>query len=429
MKKLLWGNSFQSIISVSFFLKWVSIFLWLISSLFITRLFSAEAYWLYSVFLVYVSIFSLFFSFWIPHAIPSLFWKFWESSQKKEKNSIYRNWILVIFSLFVIANLLFVLFSSLFSNFFPEFTSLFIFLIMLLGVMTSIKSLNEAILYTIWKIYYAEIGVKLLLPLFFILWLSVLYYLGFMNIGPILAYAFGVFLSLFYSLFFVAKNLWISWTNPPSQEGIRILLQVSWPMLLTWVVSQIISYSDIIMISKMMTLKDVWVYKIVLTLWAFITLGRSVLDQIFMPRIARNFYQNEKVCLKEHLRIYNMYCLWIWALALIGIFLIWKFTLWIFWVEFISWFKALFIISGFLFLTLFMWPTMRYLNATGRQNINFAVVFLWSVTNIIANFYLIQHFWIEWAWFSYWISIFLIYILEAFYILHKDKERIGFTFK
>ena len=404
---------------VAFVLKLVSLPLGLLTWVIISRWYGAEAMWLYG--LVYTVIWILI-NIWLVGiwaALPRLLGEA-RAKNSQDEQAIYRTSLKIIcISWCILSILLYSTSGSIALSVFDEPRLVFplqVAAIFLLPLM--IQSFHVFYLLATKKIYHSELISKIIVPLILLGIVSASYWIWPTYYIPIWAYLLSGGCGMLASIYILWRHNYIRITWPLISS--TYILSISSPMLITGILGLVISYSDIVMIGAMLDTWAVWVYKVVLLVASLMTLARGILDNIYMPSIAQQFFAHQKNTLVQYLAVYNSINYLISWVILLVLLIGWKMVLWWYGAEFVDGYTALVIISCCLALTLLLWPTVRYLNSTWREKINLLLVWCGGVFNIIINYVLIHTYGIIWAAWWYGISIVLIYACTAIYTYVQD---------
>lgn len=398
--------------------KFVSLPLWLLISLLISRWYGVDWMWTYSLTITIISIIVSFWLLWLSSSLPRLVWES-RANKLNDQKKIYTSSLVLVSILGIVFFFILQFLSGWIANTLLNEPHLEPILNItsrcILPIM--IWNLNYRYLIASKKIFFAEILSKCIIPIWtlsiLVLWnflLSELYI-------PVNAYIIPLSLSAVVSLYIMIKKRYIAFTW--SLFNIKKILGISVPMLITTIWSTLILKSDIIMVWIFASTDVVGVYTITYAIASLITIPQTVISLILGPKISEIFYANKIKELKKLLKTWVM-LISLGSLIIFIILQIFSKTILSWYGEsFVDWKNTLLLFSFWLFFGALTWSTSTYLNNTWREKITLRLTIFALCVNIVWNYLLIPYYWMIW---SALVSIILLFLINMFAIRYIHKE-------
>ncbi len=167
------------------------------------------------------------------------------------------------------------------------------------------------------------------------------------------------------------------------------ILAVSFPMLLTSMLTFIMAWTDTIMIGMLLNEKDVGVYSIALRISYIISFILFAVNSITAPKIASEFSQQNYLEFKKLSQFTSQIGIWVGIPVFIIILIFGKELLALFGKEFVFGFSSLILLSIGQFINVSVGSIGYILAMIGKQNVMSLIVFISFLINIVLNLYLI----------------------------------------
>lgn len=408
---------------IAFSFKLLSLPLWFLTSLIISRWYGAEAMGLYGLTITVMSLLISMWMLWLGSAMARFLWES-KAAKKNDEHTIYRTSMFhIIIAWWLLSGLLYISSSYIALEIFEEPKLIFplkVGAFFLLPLM--LKSLNTQYMLAYKKVFHSEVITKIAIPLSLLTIVSVSYWIWPTYYIPIRAHLIADTIWMTISFYFLYKYSYTRFFG--SIYPSTTLLRISVPILMTTLMGTLLVHTDKIMLWNMINIPTVWVYEVVFILASLISIPQVILSPIITPLIAHKYYEWNMPQLQYILTTTTRIITALSWCILIGLILFHKKILLLYGNEFILWKEALLLLAGGLFFWAITWSTSTYLTVTWREHIPLTLSIITVLYNILWNYLLIPTYWITWTVLVTLTSLLLVNIYTTRYIYTHDHIKI-----
>lgn len=413
--------------SIAFIFKFLSLPLWLLTSLIISRWYGAEAMWLYwlvtTVLGILVSIGML--GLWA--AMPRFLW---EARAKKthDEPALYRTSMRIIFLSWMVCSWLLYFCGTFIAEWifqepklvFPlQIASIFIIPLM-------IQSLNTSFLLASKKVYHAELISKLIVPCAMMLIVFLSYWFWSTYYIPIWAYLFTWVIGMLVSLYILWKHKYVAIRGRLFDW--KRMMKVSFPLFLSGMAGMIVVYSDVIMLWRLGTTKEVWILKVITAFSVLLLVVPGIIEAILWAKIAETYWWWDKSSLQYMLSLSVIGSSLVAICMSVVFFFWWKYILSLWWEEFIIGAMALNIYVCWQMINVVSGNNRLYLQTTGKEKQLLICIIVAWVFNIVCNYFLIPLYGLLGAGIASFISYIIRNTIACIYVYKSDNIKTFISF-
>ncbi len=408
---------------ISFLTKILWVILAFTSSIIISKYYWAEWMWKLDLVKRFLSISMMIWSLGLSVSVLRYIWEYKAKEKFYKIKLLYKNLLEIIIPFSIIIVLISYILIPYISNQLLEKSEMTIPLkISVLFVpLFILHSVNIEFIRWLKKIKTSEFLRNITTPILTITSIIILTTLYYNTLNPITSFMIVISINFIISGSIIIKILKKHQKIEKIKEKIKKIdiIKTSLPMIATSFSFLIMWTADSFMIWRFTNLWNVWIYSVVLSLATIISFVLSSINTIIWPKISELYWKDDKNNLRRVVSYSSRLIFLTTTPILILLILLWKFFLWFYGSEFVSWYNVLLILIIGQFINASCWPVWFFLNMTWKQVVFRNIILIALVINIVLNYLLIPVYWLVWAATATSISTIFWNITGALYIKLK----------